>query len=249
MSGAPPQHGQTTRLQVRHTEGAPTRSVAPRRSALPITTATCRATRRCGSRGVRSPVSHPQTSPSTSSRLSSSARPSAFETNPATSNASSTRTNRGVRSPQERTTSSASYATCPLSMRRRDTVASTSGEHSRITSACTRSTGANCSTVVLRTEALGGSDTVDTGSRGRRTDGARYSTTERVERSRPIRRRTQSGSYVALRLPSSATTTRVTRVVVPSAAWTRSQMNRARCSPVGTSAPSAKSGTSRLMLQ
>ena len=78
--------------------------------------------------------------------------------------------------------------------------------------------------------------------------GVPQSTTERAERSRAGAGLAQSGSYVALSAASSATTTRITCAAEPSAACTRSQMKRARFSPVGISLPSPNSGTSRLML-
>ena len=148
----------------------------------------------------------------------------------------------------------ASYATSPFAMRARASAEFTTGALSRTSSACTRSTGANCSAVVLRTVGARGEDMVGTVPLIQRAD------TEPVAQAaslrlnhdpmtRTSRHAGQSGSYVALSDASSATVTRVTFTPWPSVAWTRSQMNRARFSPVGTSCPSPNSGTSRLMLQ
>src|SRR5206468_6995026 len=58
-----------------------------------------------------------------------------------------------------------------------------------------------------------------------------------------------SGRNCALSVESSANLTSTTRMAVPSADCTRSQMKRESSSPVGTNLPSANSGTSRLMLR
>jgi len=60
---------------------------------------------------------------------------------------------------------------------------------------------------------------------------------------------TQSGRYEERNVASSARMTSTTRALAPIARCTRSQMKRDSSSPVGTSLPSANSGTSRLMLR
>src|SRR5260221_7225106 len=115
-------------------------------------------------------------------------RRSSFERMPATSKASSTRARPGRRSPHEAITCSASYAICPPAMRARAAATSTDGMHARAISPCTRSTGASCSAVVLRTDAGRAGERVGTGEGkcgGNRPPAApRYfqSTTKNAER-------------------------------------------------------------------